>query len=304
MEQWKCQYCSRQFNDKKNFWKHVNKTKKPCVSKEVFKNIFDEKEKHKSRSNFFENKSLKLTDENNELKNTIHKLITTKQFDNENLKNQWRTITNSLSEVKDKVDETNSISNNKFYTVTNNCIINNNNVDVIEADSYLNLGLRKKGLEKLEHISKDLLMKILDHPEFSDSLKNLVYAVYFNPNATENMTWCVNDKTTVSGALEYDRTMKCIVSKPTEEVINSNVQNIIYSISPMLNEVQESRTFNSRQAVNCNRLFDLTGNQLDLKYLKVLKELAYANRQFPIVMWNHLGVGIAVKHLRNTARLT
>jgi hypothetical protein len=215
-------------------------------------------------------------------------------------KNIEYAIQKTSEETKNRIDEI-QLNNNTFYSTQNQILINDS-VDN-NKNNYFSLSLNPEGHEQLNHITKDLMMKILDHNRFNDSMKNLIAAVFFHPLAPRNMTWCVNDSTAQFGALEYNRETNSLIRKKTTNVINKNVQNIMFRIVDLLEELRMSKTFNEDQIRNCNKMFNMIGNELEQNCVSEIKETAFKNRGLTKAIWNHLDIMVDRIDLPNTCKI-
>jgi hypothetical protein len=164
-------------------------------------------------------------------------------------------------------------------------VVNNNG-------NNMNVSINEQGEEELNHITKDMMMTILNDNNFEGSMGNLVQNVFFHPLATRNMTWCVTDTTIQNGALEYSKESNTLVKKRTDYVIVKNIQNVIFKVCDILEELKIGRTFNKKQIANSNRMYNLVGNDLPQECINSIKKVAYENRGLPKAVWKFSNVMI------------
>ena len=140
------------------------------------------------------------------------------------------------------------------------------------------------------------MLHILSIPEHDKLVGELMNTVYFDPKAPENWGWCVNDKKSKEGSLEYNHETNTLVRRDTDELIAKRLRSVIYGIGDMMEELKIRTAFNDKQAYNYNRLIDMVGMQdYDKSFIKAVKEIAYEGRQFPQALWNRSGYGLETK---------
>jgi hypothetical protein len=293
-EKWYCKLCEKHFTNRVNYWKHKNKTKTSCMPKEKVVEMLESSQTKDNKINYFEAKTKSQQSQIEKLETTIEQLL---KINPDQLmthvekmgKNIEYTIQKTSEETKNRIDEI-QMNNNTFYSTQNQIVINDNANN--DTNNYFSLSLHPEGKEQLNHISKDLMMKILDHNRFNDSMKNLIAAVFFHPLAPRNMTWCVNDNTAQFGALEYNHETNSLITKQTTNVINKNVQNIMFRIVDLLEELRMTQTFNEYQSRNCSKMFSMIGNELEQNCVSEIKETAFKNRGLAKAIWGHLDIMI------------
>ena len=183
----------------------------------------------------------------------------------------------------------------EFYSAHNNQLIINNNllgIDInnkcIDDSNPYGIQLAEYGKERMDHISLDHLMNVLDQKDFTKSMKKLIASIYFHPKAPANYRGWVVDKTAAFGAIEFNPETKSLLRKMTNNVITKNVQCIMFKVTDLLDELQKARKFNQTQAINCERFIQMMGNDIDPEFIAEIKDSAYENRNFPKTLWEHL----------------
>ena len=288
-EKWECEICGKVFNNRQGYWKHNNKKKTPCISKEQVKQLVENLQSTESRKHFYQMKTEQQEKEIQELKSTLQKFLEKNLRDNES-------INELKEELIDKIDEVNSSGN--FYQ-TNNVYISNDS----SKHNYINLSLSTNGNERLDHISDDMMLGVLEHEDFDDSLKNLVGMIYFNPNAPQNYCWCVMDTNAVYGAIEYNHETNLLEKSETVDVINKSVNNVMFRVTDILNKLETNHPLNKRQVSNCNRMFNLLGTDLNTNQITKIKEIAYEEKDLPKSVWKSLGVMQSAKPLTSQCHM-
>lgn len=289
---YKCQLCNKTFLNRGTYWSHLNKKKTACITQERCKEIVDEMQTKETQLHYFESKTEKQKRVLEQKETEIQKLkeIVSKLSEKDlYVKESMNTMLERIDDVKESIED----SKQQFVTTNNNNMINNQvlNIDSTDKDKMLfGLDFTKNSKEKLDHISMDMLLAILNHIEFNDTLKHLAKAVFFHPKAPENWKWCVTDKNAKFGALEYNHESHTVVRRLTGSVINSNMQNLVFQITDLLAELKMKRTFNHTQIYNYNKIFNLMGNEFTPEQISSIKESAFDGRNLAKALWESLHI--------------
>jgi hypothetical protein len=266
-EKYYCNICQTQF-EARSYWKHINR-KSACISPKKCLKVIDEKKFIESENNYLKKKAI-IKDKELEF---YKKLV-------ENNKE----LSEKITLVENKIDE--KIPNNTF--VQNNNI--NNIFDIDNSKKVINIKFAEPYSERLDHINMDMMMSILDHSEYNNTLKELIAAVYFHPEAPQNWNWCITDIDSQNGALEYNHKTGNLDRNSSTAVINKNVQNIMYRVGDMLNELKQNREFNKPQTMNMNRLYNAIDTDLNPQQISTVKKVAYSGRNLPRALWQYLNI--------------
>jgi hypothetical protein len=256
-----CDLCNNKFSSYKTLWVHKNRTKKGCISTKKCLNVIDENKNIEYENNYLKKKLeyyKKIVDNNNEIKD-------------------------KLTLVENKIDE--KIPNNTFTVNTQNNII-----DIDNSKKVINIKFAEPYSERLDHINMDMMMSILDHSEYNNTLKELIAAVYFHPEAPQNWNWCITDIDSQNGALEYNHKTGNLDRNSSTVVINKNVQNIMYRVGDLLDELKQNREFNKPQIMNMNRLYNAIDTELNPQQISTVKKVAYSGRNLPRALWQYLNI--------------
>lgn len=281
-----CDICGCTFDKYKNFWKHQNR-KTSCVSKEKAKELVDKVQSRESRINYFKEKTKEQEKHLEETKKEVEfykSLLSKNNSIVEHIDKNIKSVEEKLVLVEDKIDT----RNNTVYTAKNQYFIDK--LEKKENKSVINIQFAEPKKERMDHITIDMMMAILNHNDFDSTLKELIAVVFFHPEAPQNWNWCVTDKDAKFGALEYNHETNSIHRNSTAVVINKNLQNIMFRFVDMLDEVKTTRNFNRPQAINYNRLYNSLGRDFELQHITAVKEAAYAGRNLPRSLWDYLGI--------------
>lgn len=289
---WVCKICKKVYSCYKSYWTHVKKKKTACISKEQCSEIVEENELNKNRIHYFETKTQEQKKVLQRKESEIKKLkdIVTKLSEKDiYIKESIDTFQDSLDQVKETMQETIQEKYNSSISHTNNFIdIENYN----DNKMLFAINLSENAKEKLDHISNDQMMAIMNNLDFNGTLKNLTRAVFFHPKAPENWKWCVTDKNAKFGALEYNAESNTVIRKMTGTVISTNMQNVVFQVTDILEELKKVREFNEAQSYSYSRFLGVLGNEFTPEQINCIKETAFDGRNFPKALWENLDITV------------
>ena len=196
------------------------------------------------------------------------------------------TVLSEIEVVKESIED----SRDNYFASNNQQIINNYNYN--DSKTLFNVSFSKPAKERLDHITKDMMLDILNHDNLNDTLSDLTRSIYFHPKAPENWKWCVIDLHSQNGALEYNHETNTLIRKNTTNVIRKNLENIMFPVTDLLEELRRTRNFNKPQAINCSRLINQLGNEFTSDQINSVKQSAYAGRNFPKALWESVSISV------------
>ena len=289
-----CDVCSKSFDSYKTYWKHVNR-KTACVSS---KEIIQQIQSKDSRINYFKTKAKETTDELQKKEKEIEylKTILQKMDKMDELKDHIVEMKESVDQVKETVEE----KDNQFICNQNFNQLNQQNTYYNEnKNSIVNIQFSKPMKEKLDHITQDMMMNILDQDSYDKSVGKLIQSIYFHPLAPQNWNWCVTDTDAQLGALEFNHESGNLCRNNPEKVIQKSYSNVMFRVVDMLEELRRSKNMNKPQAINCSRLCNSLGTQLDPHQVTVVKQVAYQGRNLSKSLWDYLDIAVETTTLPN-----
>lgn len=276
-----CDLCNKHFSDRSNYYKHTKNNKRSCLSVEECRKL----KVNETKLHYFEDKTSQLEEDCEKLQEECERLQSL-------ITNGIVEVKNELVDIKKQNEFIEDIIESKqtgFYTAYNNCVVNNSN----NKNMNFSIKFTNNEKERLDHIPKEQMLYILDQEDFAISIGDLVEAVYFNPKAPENIKWCITDKNAKLGALEYNHESNTIVRKMTRSVIIKNLQSILFGMTDVLDDLKNTCSFNQQQGINYSRYFDMVGAiTFKEEYIKVIKERAYADRNFAKALWDKLQIAL------------
>ena len=286
-----CSLCNKQFDDKSNYNRHTRKNKTACISKEQCQQIVEENKFKDNKLKYFETKTEKQKRELKEKETEIQRLkdLVSKFSEKEEfIKDSLEQVVDQVIEMKDEVVE----SSQKFNCTQIENQTNINNLNYNDNKTLFNISISKDKQERLDHITKDMMMGILNQKNYNITLKNLTTTIYFHPLAPQNWRWCVTDFNSPFGAVEYNHETNTLIRNDTTQVIKKNMQNVMFGVADILEELRVTRNFNKPQSVNYHRLINAMGNEFTNDEIKSMKESAYEGRNFPKALWDRVDVQV------------
>jgi hypothetical protein len=199
-------------------------------------------------------------------------------------------VTNNTTSVTNITN--NNITNDiKNLTINNNTFSNkiSNNINVQP------LLFVKHGEERIDHITKEFLLKLLNYTSSQRMFVDLMATLYFSSEVPENNNWTLaypyNDK----AAIVYDYDAQKFKRTSTEAVINEKFANMINKLVPMMDEIKEDYdNLTKEQKLNLLHFYDKEcvydiSNQYPDIYALIHK-LAYEQRFVPMTSWKEQGL--------------
>jgi hypothetical protein len=277
-----CDVCNKDFDNYKMYWKHMNR-KTACVSS---KEIIEQIQSKDSRINYFK---AKFEERNQELERNNEELEK-REREIEYLKNLLSRNEDNIEKISDKLDLVQDSIDNKNNTFTCNQFQQINNLTNENKNNVINIEFAEPKKEKLDHITQDMMMNILNQKSYNVSVGKLIQSIYFHPKAPENWNWCVTDCDLQLGVLRFDHESGNLQRDNTEQVIQKQYANVMFRVVDMLDELRRERNLNRPQAINCSRLCNSLGTKLDSDQVSAVKEVAYQGRNLSKSLWDYLDI--------------
>jgi len=280
-----CNLCLFQFKDESGLRKH-KKRKNKCISEDhpfVQKKL----EEHKEEIERLRAQNEQVQAEKDKAVEHANKLL--------NMNDKITGMDRTVNVIKEMVIENNLAA--AVAAPTYNLTQNNNNDN---KSLNFNIQLAPKEKERLDHIPTAQMLHILNQKDFARSVADLVQAVSFNPKAPENMTWCINDKKSENGALEYNSELNIITRDDSSDVITRNLQSILFPVTDILKEIVivTKAKINKQQNRNYTLYFNLLGaTDIKKEYINIIKERAFDKRGLCKALWEHLQIGLETKKI-------
>jgi Zinc finger, C2H2 type len=194
--------------------------------------------------------------------------------------------------------------------ITNN--INNTNNTFIQIQPVIKekVILAKHGEETISHITKDIMLEILNIESFPKMCTELMRLLYFNKKVPENRNWTIVYPKNQNAGIEYNHTSGKFERKKTYNIIDDKFSNMVNLLFDLVQEISrddiENDHLSKRQKINVNK-YCMHFGQLDIS--KTSKEVynsihsfAYNSRIDQMKEWGengHKGNHLSLKFSSN-----
>ena len=214
---------------------------------------------------------------------------------------------NKTSKTHKKNIYNNIINNNQTYNINNNTINNNtinnntinNNTNIIQLQPVIKekIILAKHGEETISHITKDIMLEILDIESFPEMCTELMRLLYFNKEVPENRNWTIVYPKNKNAGVEYNHETNRFERKKTYNIIDDKFSNMVSLLFDLVQEISNDDILNNnlskRQKININK-YGMHFGQLDIS--KTSKEVydsihsfAFNSRNQQMKAWGENG---------------
>jgi hypothetical protein len=193
------------------------------------------------------------------------------------------TIKNNFEKLNKKIDK--AIKN-----VGNNNIIINNSTN----NNYV---FAKNGEECLKHITKEVLLELLNMDSFSGICVNLMQDAYFNRGVPKNHNWCLAYPYNKNAGIVFDNEKLEFFKESTSKTIDTKFSNLMELLTPLLLEIieEEDQTgfLNIKQKRNLFRMKHFCNvDELSTESSEIyesIHKMAYIQRIIPMETWRKEG---------------
>jgi len=201
---------------------------------------------------------------------------------------------NNQTFIQNQTNITNNIQNN----ITNIQNINNNTYiqiqPIIKEEKVI---LAKPGEETISHITKDVMLEILDIESFPKMCTELMRLLYFNKDVPENRNWTIVYPKNKNAGVEYNHETRKFERKQTYNIIDDKFSNMVNLLFDLVQEISNEDLLNNnlsrRQKININK-YGMHFGQLDISktskdVYKSIHSMAYDSRIDQMKEWGENG---------------
>jgi Zinc finger, C2H2 type len=191
----------------------------------------------------------------------------------------------------------NNIQNQTINNITNTNInnITNNNINNINIQPIVILA--RPGEETISHITKDVMLELLNIESFPKMCTELMRLLYFNKEVPENRNWTIVYPKNKNAGVEYNHASGKFERKKTYNIIDDKFSNMISLLFDLVQEISNEDLLNNnlskRQKININK-YGMHFGQLDIS--KTSKEVyesihsfAFNSRKDQMKEWGDSG---------------
>ena len=201
-----------------------------------------------------------------------------------------------------KCNPSGSIAIAKKKKSNNQNIVNNNNVLVNNLNQTINQVVNKilfveHGKEKIDHITREILLEILDTNNFNNMCSNLMRLLYFNVAVPQNSNWMIAYPKNHKAGVAFNYFTNKFERTSTVDIIDDKFSNMINLLQPLIEKIcredERDNILNAKQRRNISRFFEHVGMmQISKESPEVyerIHDMAYNHRSISTTSWKEQG---------------
>ena len=264
-----CDKCKKRFCNKDSLKNHTEK----CTTKVKFEGYYNCQSCSKTFSS--------MSNLNKHIKNQHMSVDIIKESNNKPIVNN---IINNIT------NNTTNNTNNTINNTTNNITLKPNLTNIITIKPIF----VKHGQERIDHITKEFLLKLLDTSSSPRMFVDLMATLYFSEEVPENNNWSLAYPYNAKAAIVFDYETNEFVRTSNENTINEKFSNMIDKIVPLIDEIYEDKeNLTRKQHLNILHFYDkecmynLSEQCPDI--YELIRKLAFEQRFIPMKTWKDSG---------------
>lgn len=283
LKKFQCNKCCKEFDKKYSYDRHLS-SKKGCDDINVETLIVTEADKS-FECEYCEKKYEKPDNLKRHLENEKSKCYIKRHPDEHQINNQ-KTVNKIIQKNYNSVNATfNNINNNN---ITNNIAI----TPIINQFVFA-----PHGKETISHITKEIMLELLNKQSFTEMCTDLMRLLYFNVKVPENQNWTLVYPKNKKGGLEFNLETQQFERKMTHDIIDDKFTNMIDLLLPLIEEIQiEDREHNILNAQQRRNIYRYTAHYGMVEISKDSKNvynaihaMAYEERRKSMDTWRENG---------------
>lgn len=172
-----------------------------------------------------------------------------------------------------------------------------NNIDK-QINITPSIGFVKTGSENIDHITKDVLLRILNINHFPRVCVEFMKELYFNKKVPENHNWFIAYPNHEKAGVVYNYEIEEFVRTSTEDIINEKFDNMMHLLQPLIEEIykedEQTNNLNNVQRLNLQRFYGIFGAYHLAKeseeIYNAIHQLAFDFQKIPKTSWKEQGL--------------
>ena len=158
------------------------------------------------------------------------------------------------------------------------------------------INIAKPGKEQIDHITREVLLELLNTYTFSDLCQELMKLTYFNKEVPNNSNWCIAYPINEQGALAFNHETQQFNRELTVEVIDDKFYNMMNLLNTIVSSIYDDPSIEKteKQRKNCMRFFHFLGeDEISKKSAEIyekIRKMAYNYKSIPMKSWNDKGL--------------
>jgi hypothetical protein len=186
--------------------------------------------------------------------------------------------------------------------VINNPVINNgpiiNNIEQINNTNVIQPIFTKHGKEYIDHITKDVMLTLLNNNNFTDMASDLMRLMYFNVNVPQNSNWMIAYPKNQKAGVVYNYNTHEFERKGTAEIIDDKFSNMIDLLQPLIEQIyqedQNDKILNLQQKKNINKYYEHVGmleiSKESPELFEKIRDMAFNHKTIATKSWKNQGL--------------
>jgi hypothetical protein len=203
----------------------------------------------------------------------------------------------TINNYNNQTYNNNQITNNNQQITNNNQYITNQNIiQPIINNIHPVVVLAKHGKETTSHITKEMMLKLLDTKSFTGMCTELMRLMYFNNEVPENQNWTIIYPKNKKAGLQLNYETNKFERVATYNIIDDKFDNMIELLLPLIEEIDEEDkikfNLNEDQRKNILRFGRHYGMEISKESEEIYESvhnMAYNSRKVPMKTWGEQG---------------
>jgi hypothetical protein len=183
-----------------------------------------------------------------------------------------------------------------FYLQSGN-INNFNNFNYNIKNKVKPVKFRKRGKERVDHITKEVVLELFKNQKFILICEELMKLIYFNEKVPENSSWSIAYPKNDTAGVVYNDEDDDFERRSTKQIVEDKFSNMINLLVPVMQSIHKDTEFyemlSDIQQVNIVRFFYHLGMYQISKespdVYKAMHKLCYEQRKIPMKLWDEQG---------------
>ena len=190
--------------------------------------------------------------------------------------------------LKDKLLPKNpgTVINNSFTT---NNLTNNNIIQPIFAEH---------GKESIYHITREIILALLDSHSFSDMCSELMRLLYFNKDIPQNSNWMIAYPKNGKAGVSYNYNSNQFERKFTTDIIDDKFSNMMNLLQPLIEQIlkedERDNILNPTQKKNIARYYVHFGmmevSKESPEVYEKIRDMAFNHKTISTTSWKQQGL--------------
>ena len=147
--------------------------------------------------------------------------------------------------------------------VNNQMVSNQINNQTVNNEPKKNILFVEHGKERIDHITRQIMLELLNKTNFNDMCCELIKLMYFNKDVPENSNWMIAYPKNPKAGVEYNYSTNQFERKYTVDIVDDKFTNLIDLLQPLIEEIfredERDNILNAQQRRNINQYYEHVG---------------------------------------------